>query len=468
MIMSPKKSISLVFPLVLLGTLATVSCSKFLDVKRPIDQVTTKSVFADSSSAAAAVDGLYLSLMINSLGFLNGKMTIDAGLSADEIRLSTISSTPNPFETNTLLSTTGEISSLWAEAYKDIYHANSIIQNVTSSTLSDPTKWRLVGEMKGMRALLYFYLANLYGGVPLPVATDFRANAPIARSSMDDVFKQIVADLKDAKELLSSGSVSFENTRMNKWAVSALLARVYLFQHDWANAVAESSSIINSGLFSLPKLEAVFVKGSNEAIFQMQPSSLFGFNASEGYYFIPSSPTTLPTYSLRAGLLDAFENGDQRKLAWIGSSKIGTTTYYYPYKYKVRSNADYSSKSEYNIVLRLAELYLVRAEAQAALGNMPAALADVNKVRNRAGLAELEGVLPNISQRDLLRQIYHEKQIEFFAEWGHRWFDLRRTGLANVVLGAVKGDNWQAFDQLYPIPESELLSNSKLTQNEGY
>jgi hypothetical protein len=162
--------------------------------------------------------------------------------------------------------------------------------------------------------------------------------------------------------------------------------------------------------------------------------------------------------------MGSIEPGDERKTNWINSLVIGSTTYYYPFKYKIKSVAAGAPKTEYSVVLRLAEQYLIRAEARANLNNLTGAQSDLNKIRNRAGL-------PNTIANDvaaILAAVQKERQIELLAEWGHRWFDLKRTGRIDNVLGAIKGSNWQPTDALYPIPQGELLSNSSLTQNPGY
>ena len=109
------------------------------------------------------------------------------------------------------------------------------------------------------------------------------------------------------------------------------------------------------------------------------------------------------------------------------------------------------------------DLYLIRAEASAELGNTTAALADLNIVRARAGLAASSAT----SQTDILTAIMHERQVELFTEWGNRWFDLKRTGTAGAILSAEKA-GWQANAALYPVPKAQLLFNNNLTQNPGY
>ena len=115
------------------------------------------------------------------------------------------------------------------------------------------------------------------------------------------------------------------------------------------------------------------------------------------------------------------------------------------------------------MVFRLAEQYLIRAEALAQQNKLDSALADLNLVRQRAGLGNSTAV----TGTDVLAAVMHERQTELFAEWGHRWFDLRRTGTIDAVLGAVK-PGWQPTDSTLPVPFTQIQDNSLLTQNPGY
>ncbi|MDO5969574.1 RagB/SusD family nutrient uptake outer membrane protein, partial [Flavivirga aquimarina] len=123
-----------------------------------------------------------------------------------------------------------------------------------------------------------------------------------------------------------------------------------------------------------------------------------------------------------------------------------------------------ANSEEYPVVFRLAEQYLIRAEARAELGKISEAQSDLNVIRNRAGLGNTTA-----STKEALRDaILDERQVELFTERGHRWFDLKRRGEAADVLAPLK-PSWQDTDVLFPIPESELLLNPNLLpQNDGY
>lgn len=159
-------------------------------------------------------------------------------------------------------------------------------------------------------------------------------------------------------------------------------------------------------------------------------------------------------------MVESFEPQDLRSKKWIDSLSIEPDIYYFPTKYKVRTG---TPVTEYSMVLRLAEQYLIRAEARVHQGDLTGAAEDVKKIRNRAGLTNIE--LSSTSQA--LNSIYAERKLELFTEGGHRWLDLKRTDRATEVLSPKKPE-WQPTDVLYPIPQNELNNNPNLNQNPGY
>jgi hypothetical protein len=359
----------------------------------------------------------------------------------------------------------------WTTAYTYIYYANAIIEGVNKSTgITTAAKERYIGEAKFIRAFTHFYLVNLYGDVPLITSTDYELNAQIGRTSSESVYKQIIADLTDAFELLKTAYVTTAayptaRVRPNKWAVAALLARVYLYQRNWQQAETFASAVIGATDYTLETdLNNVFLGASKEAIWQLLPV-IDVVNTSEGNSFVPSNSLFAPNYKLTDTLIKTFEPGDQRKVAWTKTATVSGTPYTYPVKYKVRINTTPPTPpKEYNMVLRLAEQYLIRAEARAKQNNVVDAKSDLNVIRKRA----LLGDTPANDSASVLKAIAAERKIEFFAEWGHRWFDLKRTGKADEILSIIKGNNWQSTDVLYPIPSTQILKNNKLTQNQGY
>lgn len=452
------------------------SCKKFVQVGGAKNQVTTATVFADSTDATAAILGIYINMMGSSstINMFHGGVTIYTGLSGDELVPHKGLSDENEFYTNGLSVSDVTNGGLWTSAYTWIYQANACIEGVTGSTnISDTWKNQLIGEAKFMRALLYFHLVNLFGDIPLITSTDYQTNASIPRTSSEQVYQQIIMDLQDAQQLLVAAYPSTGRVRPNQYAATALLAKVYLYHQDWAKAEAAATTVISSPNYSLvANLNNVFLAGSNEAILQFIPLQA-GSETAEGYNFIPSSTTAIPSYAIGDSLLNAFNPGDLRMTSWLGKNTVtvaGTpTTYYYPFKYQ-HGRDGLSTPKDYYMVLRLGEQYLIRAEARAqqGQGHLNDAAADLNMILARAGFT---GGTSASTQQDLLTAIYHERQVELFCESGNRWYDLRRTGRANSVMSIVtpeKGGAWKSGWQFYPIPYSEIQANSFLTQNPDY
>lgn len=456
------------FPLlsyIIIGTLACVvlSCKKFVEPEYPNDQLNSNVVFKDSATARAAIAGLYSEMITNNNLFTNVATTVYCGMSADELYYY-FPSLRDEFVKNEI-SRANHITinnGFWQLAYRLIYASNLSIEKISSSTsLSIPFKNQLLGEAKFVRAYCYFYLVNLFGDVPLTTTSNYQENSIAPRTSASKVYAQIVSDLKDSKSLLSNQYVTGEKVRPNRWAAIALLSRAYLYTGDWNNAEIEATSIISSGTYQLETdLNGVFLKNSTEAIWQLRPVRP-DMNTYEAQTILPASPFSPPGYLITQGLLNSFETGDMRKGAWVKSRTYGGTTVFYPFKYKVYRS---STPTEYYMMLRLAEQYLIRAEARARLGRIQGALSDLNVIRSRAGL-------PNSMANDqpsLAAAIEQERRIELFCEWGHRWFDLKRTQRADAVLGSLKTPFWQPTDALWPIPQDQILLNPALSQNPGY
>ena len=449
-----------------------ISCKKIVETDPPINSITTVQVFSNDADATSVVTGIY-SQLINTQGtakFSNGAITLYAGMTSDELAYTRSSLVD--FYNNSLLSTNSFIStSLWNPMYLAIYKCNATLEGLNSSAgVSDQVRNQLIGEVKLIRAFCYFYLVNLFGDVPLVVNIDWKSSASMTRASSENVYEQIVSDLKDAQSNLAQDySLSKgERSRPNAWAASALLARVYLYLKDWPNAEATSTIIINnSSLFKLETdLNKVFLKTSVEAIWQLQPSNISSpYATTEGASLIPFSSTAKADYYLTPQLLNIFDATDKRKAAWTNKSVNSSITYVYPYKYKVALGTTGSTINEYYMVLRLAEQYLIRAEARVYQDNLTGAISDINSIRARAGISSL---LTTVSKNEIIDSIGNERMRELFAEWGHRWFDLKRTNKADDVLAPLKGNNWQSTDKLYPIPYSELQKNPNLDQNLGY
>lgn len=438
-----------------------ISCEQFIEVDVPKTQIVNAKVFENEAGVRAALVGIYSELMTTSTFASGGSsgVTIIAGLSADELDNHSILPGRVAIANNSL-TPLNTVSTTWTEAYLSIYEANAILEGIQrSSSLTKLVKDQATGEALFIRAFAYFYLVNFYGDVPLLTSTDYRVNRVASRTPVGEVYAQIEEDLLKAQGLLLEDYSFSEGQKIqpNKWAATALLARVYLYRQKWSEAESQAASIIESMQFSLPDLDAVFLANSEEAIWQLMPVAPM-MNTFDGSDFFNSSGVVNVTVS--ASVLSAFESGDNRAASWIATGLNGDVPFAYPYKYKVVTGGQ--PLTEYQMVFRLAEQYLIRAEARAMKNGLEAAVEDLNMIRERAGLSPVESV--GLTQTDVLDAIEHERRTELFTEWGHRWFDLKRTGKIDATLGPVKPD-WQLKDALFPIPQKEINTNPNLTQN---
>lgn len=444
---------------ILLLTIAS-ACEDFVTVDSPQTTLSTATVFKDESTARAAVDRIYIEMMQYFQSFSSGATSLNnmGGLAADEFVNYNGFNDMAPFANNEITSVNINISSAWNQIYNLIYQANAVLTGLEKSSLTSSVKKPMEGEARFMRAYLHFLLACYWGDIPWITSTDYAINSKVDRTPAAEVLQNIITELLIAKEELLTEST--QRIRPTKSAATALLARVYLYSNNFASAEQHSAEVINQ--FPLEDdLNGVFLISSTETIFQLQ-SIVPGFNTWDGdSYIIVSTPQNM---ALTNEFMDAFEPNDNRKAGWTNSYTEGTDTWNYPFKYKIRRLPDVTSeKTEYQVILRAGEQYLIRAEARANLNNLSGAADDLNTIRLRAGLSATIATTKN----DLLLAIEQERRIELFSENGHRWLDLKRTNRLETVIRIVK-PSFQSTDALFPIPQIERNRNSNLSQNPGY
>ncbi|WP_256003763.1 RagB/SusD family nutrient uptake outer membrane protein [Pedobacter deserti] len=477
--------------LTLLYVLIIPGCKKFVEVSAPTTSNNGENVFLEDASAIGVLTGIYANMSNSNVNVTNGYLTnvfFTTGLAGDELDLfDPVNPAYSPYLNNSIRSS--EASS-WANIYKMIFVTNSALEGISQSESLNPlVKKQLLGEALFIRSLCYFYLVNIYGDVPLVLTTDYNISRFLGRAEIAKVYTQIIDDLIDAKSLLSPAYLEndlqtttsqSQRIRPTKYAAIALLARIYLYTKNYSAAEESATELIEqSDIFSLSDLNDVFHMNNQEAIWQLQPvgsSSSNTANTKEGILLkLPEiAINSLYPVFLREALVEGFDDRDQRKSNWIGKVTYDGKTFYYPAKYKIgREN---SPAAEYSTVLRLAEQYIIRAESRIQLGKINDGISDLNIIRERASdnslsLSSKLPRLPNdLDKEEALIAVELERRHELFTEWGHRWFDLKRTGRADVVLKALKGSNWQVTDQLFPIPQSDIEKNQSLVghQNPGY
>lgn len=459
--------------IILFACISLTSCEDFLEIETPHTKIVSETVFKNDETAISTVTGIYNELFNAdfSSGYINS-VTVLAGISSDVFQMR--SETDNrygPFNQNQI-SPNGSPDAianynLWSSAYNIIYMANSVLEGLEKSTsISQNVRTMLTGQALFIRAFSYFYLTNLYGDVPLVLSTDYRENSIIERRAHLEVLRQIESDLELSRNLLKGAEdhANSERTHVNYFVVLAFSARTNLYLQNWEKAEEYSNEVIDqaSQYEILENLNEVFLANSREAIWQLSPigrGNILTYTW-EGYVFRGNNTST---FQLSNDFVESLEPNDQRLSHWIAYNSSGN--FYYPNKYKDRTSIN--NISEYSMVLRLSEQYLIRAEARTMLGNLTDAITDVNAIRIRADIQPIDKNSSEITKEELLKLILNERKNELFSEWGHRWFDLKRTKKVNEVLQPIK-PFWQETDIWFPIPGEERAKNSNLSQNEGY
>jgi starch-binding outer membrane protein, SusD/RagB family len=443
----------------------TISCESFIEVDPPKNEIVIDAVFESDASAYAALNGVY-SMMMLEQSFTYAGLEKCTGLASDELLNYSSDPDNSQFFQNALSARNEELlTNFWIAPYKYINNANAILEAIIrSESLSKNAKDELEGQAKFIRAFAYFYLVNLFGDIPYPTETDYNVTSKLPRTNANSVNDAIEQDLLDAANLLQEGyqSNNFQRIYPSRLAAQALLARHYLMRGQWASAAAYATMVIENDLLHLQDdLNMVFTPASTETIWQLKPVIPGTYTQQAQLFILTTAPNSYSRIvSLAPAMYNAFEAEDMRKGSWTAVYTEGGESWEYAYKYKSLGGPD---NPEYNVVLRLAELYLIRAEASAQLEQLSDALNDLNAIRARAGLP----LASQGTKEELLAAILDERRLEFFCEWGHRWLDLKRSGIIDNVLGSLKAD-WQSHDQLFPIPESERLLNNNLSQNPGY
>jgi hypothetical protein len=457
-------------------TLLVISCENQLNVT-PEDNVASSTVFGSFATINGAVVGIYSK---NQSGDLNGNPQLMGDFMADDVNF--VGSFPSLQEVDQFntLATNSTIDNIWLDGYELIGAANNIIVNLPGVTdvlgLDEATKSTFVAEAKFLRALTYFQLVNLFAqpfqqsggsnlGVPL-VSKPFEggdiSEFQLERSTVNEVHAFIEQDLVDA----IAGLPEDNNLRATADAARGLLARLYLYRGDWEQAATRANQVINGGNYILATDYDFYDDNpeSPENIFSVintptdgpQDESVPG--SDEVYVnFYNASPGGRGDAPFSQDLLDSYaaEAGDRRftELS-VAATDAGGNDTFFTTKYP-----DIVNNASDGMVLRVTEMYLIRAEANLMGGTTIGAtpLSDINALRARAGLTPLGAVD--------LDAILLERRKELAFE-GHRRMDLLRNS-RNLRPGGGAESAPGADKVIFPIVDDELTNNPNITQNPG-
>ncbi|MNK15545.1 SusD family protein [compost metagenome] len=453
-------------------TLVLSACEKMVEIDPPLNEVTISVVFASDKLAGNALAGMYTGL--STITTQTTGLAVNTSLQADDLMYIGANGTYKETFENAYNTASSIQTAVFSELYHIIYRANAIIEGLAeSSGASAQVKKQYTAEAKVVRAYCYFNLVNNFGGVPLVTTTDVTVSALLPKVDEAKIYEQIVKDLTEAKaDLLADYSAS-GGTRLgvNKFVAAALLARVSLFTRDYPAAESNASEVIAAtNLYSMiptaSMATGVWTKNNLESIWQMSsPLAVNNQYTVEAGTFLPA-PTATAQFEIRTAFLDLFTSTDKRRQRWMTTYNVAGRPVVVPYKYKYTTNqlAINAGVVESPTVLRLAEQYLIRAEARARIGtNLTGAQSDLNVIRDRAETT----ASTSLNGPTLVTEIIEELRKEFFCEQAHRWYTLKRIGQADVILGALKS-SYVPEAKLLPFPNNAISANPNLKQNPGY
>jgi len=473
-------------------------CEKFLE-KNPQNALTQSTFPVTATDALLATNSAYSTL--RNISYHSGTFPILDIMSDDARKGSNpgdAASTIGPYDNFQFTTTGGELAAWWSTLYEGIKYTNVVITKVPDIDMDPVLRSRYVAEARFLRGLYYFDLVRAWGGVP--IVTSLTPPLKLARSSKEEVYNQIHADLLFAIDNLTEKTAlpASERGRATKGSARALLAKVYLFEQDFVNAEKYAMDVITSGIYNL---EPVFTNASGvlgehgiESVFEVGAA---GVEASPGSQYanvqgVRGTPNrgwgfNRPTPNLRSSfdtedprmkgtIIDLGDVLDGVTIAGDGSTPDVTLdgqgnvleTECYSRKVWTPGNDVPSQWAHNRRLLRYAEVLLIAAEALNENNKPGEALVYLNKIRERAREGNA-GILPDITttDKDVLRDLIFTERRHELAMEGHRFWDLVRTGRAQSVLaplGFIAGKN-----ELLPIPQSEIdLSQGSLTQNPNW
>jgi hypothetical protein len=483
----------------------SVSCDNVL-FKTPHNRIATDNFFKNANDFKEAVIGAYAQLRgVYSRHYIFTEMRSDNTIH----QYNSANRGHHPawiIDEYTMTQSDQNLSPFWRAHYNGIQRCNTILIHINDIKFkNDSLKNHLIGQAEFLRAFYYYDLARLFGGVPLVLKQVTFPDQALAtansRADTSKIYAQIIKDAEDAVGKLPQSYTGNNKGKATVGAARTLLANVYLTKHNYSKAASELKKVMNLGYSLLPNYAEIFDpanKNNQEIIFAVNYVALAN-NKDVGnqfiYKFAPFNSGTqivgdkarvpwglnIPTRSM----VNAYEPGDRRKGASIGyfvspeNKKYGIAigdSIPYIKKYDHISSVTGVNSDNWP-VYRYAQVLLMMAEAENELGKTNQAYPYINRVRNRAGLPNLQ---PGLTQSQFRKKVYHEERVELSFE-DHRWFNLLRTGRAIKVMTkqGKAAKNLQPhikepvyvikpFKLKYPIPQREININPNLKQNPGW
>lgn len=460
--------------------LGFVSCDSLLE-EEPDSFISPGRFYNTEADATAAINSVY-----DNLGNLYGGdnyMWVATEFGTDDSKAGpgVNNAAILQIDNYTHSSVNDRLDQIWRVSYSGINRANTVLDRIPLITnIKEKTKVQILGEAKFLRALFYFNLVRLFGDVPLILkSTEQNEGLLVTRTSKEEVYNQIIADLKDAETDLPGIYTDQDIGRATQDAAKGLLTKVYLTRQEWQQAYDKAKEVINSknkayGLWD-NYIDAFKPENENgkESIFEVQFQSGINEFTRIMIFTLPRSTGLFngnDSWVPDPDILKSYDINDIRKTQtyYTQFTKDGKTVKFSEHITKhidpVAINGNTIDAGTNYHILRYPDVLLMYAEAANELGGKTTEVLDyLNKTRNRAKLLN-----STITDKDLLRDaILNERRFELAFE-GHRWFDLVRMGRLVSTLRAKGNTNIQDFHVLFPIPQRDIDINPNLKQNIGY
>lgn len=435
---------------------------------QPLDEVSADQAFASRNSVQAVLNGVYDGLQS---GAIVQDYVLFADLAADNLDAVGSKIEYREINNNRITTFNVDIEGIWNSHYDVINRANQLITGLSDNTnFNQDFVDSQTGQARFIRALAYFNLARMYGPVPyrdqpaIGISPE-EVNQP--RLPLPQIYTNLINELTTAETELKGTGRGSDPTLVSEAAVKALLARVFLYNENYQLAAEKAQEVLDLGYTLVDGDDYLSIydenTDNNEIIFAIDYVNDEARNTLAS--FTQPAPQGRFEVAATKDLYDSYASNDLRK----GMVVKPTGNTYYLNKYN-----DVVNLSDNSIVLRLAEMYLIKSEALNELGYEPdgEAFDLLKEVRTRAGLSEVTSASA-ATQAAFLEAIKMERRRELVGE-GHRWFDLIRYGDAIQMLadkGTLRTDNGDNDNQLlFPIPQSEIDTNAdpEMYQNEGY
>jgi len=497
MYMQTKKNIQYLLGGLLLLLLVHTSCNK-LD-ENPYSSIFTDNFYKTASDAEAALTAVYGPMVNLYLTAATGA----SDFSADQIyprpvvgrdTYTLFSYDPN-YTTQKSFSRQNESpQQIWQSCYQGIEKANWVLLRVPATNMDTARRSVILGEAYYMRAFYFWMLTKNFRDIVVKTTPSTSIDtAIIGKTLQPDVFKQIYQDLDQAIAKLPSYSANIQKGRPSKEVAMALYAKTALYAQDWANALDKAKQVLSSGKYSLmPDVLDVYNVTKEDAArqenmwafecestspgFSTQIISLFGPKNSDGPQYAVTSFGSAFAYQ---SFFDSFNPADRRRMLMdtFYINKLGQIVHQKDItpitkqgvlvKKYMDPNSVGGSGATNIPILRLADVYLIAAEASAQQNGPSAeAYGYINTVRNRAGLP---GLTTGLAKAAFVDSVLQERSWELFGE-GDRWYDLTRTNTFLQVIPKATNDVFptrapQPKNRYFPIPLDEINANTKLEQN---